>query len=642
MIYVSVEVIMKLNISKSKNATIYYVSESYRKPNGISTSRNVLRLGTETELREKLGPDADIKEWCKAEIKKLNDAAKAKKPIPIQLTITPDTPYEKNVQRSFNVGYLFLQKFLYGMGIDEIANEIKSRHSFRFDLERIMADLIYARILDPKSKLSTYDFCLKTLLERPNYELHDVYRALDIISEESDFIQSKLYQHSSKQCQRDSSVLFYDCTNYYFEITEESGMRKYGHSKENRPNPIVQMGMFIDRSGIPLAFDIFDGNKNEQLSLRPLEKKIINDYAHPNKQIIVCTDAGLASFDNKVFNAKVHLINDGQNQVKTDFITIDPIKKMDKEEQAWALARGRSLKKDPLKEDENPNIVLSQLERDGWKCEGVPGTFSLDDIDETDPNLYNKIFYKEKYVIKKGGPKSENKGKQLDERIIVSYSIKYKHFMEYKRTCELERAQKLINSKNCKRIDLNTKNDIRRYIKKVSIDKKTGIEANNVRDNYFLDEDVISQESRFDGFYAVSTTISKDKLPVSEIININRGRWEIEESFMLMKSELKSRPVYLQNDNRIKAHFTTCFMALVLFRILEKKITEKLEKTVPAGQIMDTLRNMNITSIDKYYTGAFTRTAVTDTLHELTDMRFDCELLTKGSVDRYVKKSKKI
>ena len=247
---------------------------------------------------------------------------------------------------------------------------------------------------------------------------------------------------------------------------------------------------------------------------------------------------------------------------------------------------------------------------------------------------------KEKPVIKKAGAGSENKGKVLEERLIVTYSIKYKHFMEHKRTCDLERAQKLINSKNSKRIDLKAKNDIRRYIKSETKDKEGNV-ASDVANVYSLDEEVIAKEARFDGFYAVSTALDKNKMPVSEIVKINRGRWEIEESFMLMKSELKSRPVFLQNDERIKAHFTTCFMALVLFRIIEKKVNEKLNLTVPAGQLIDTLRNMKITVFDKYYTGAFTRTDVTDALHELTGMRFDCELLTKSSIEKFKKMSKK-
>lgn len=631
---------MKLNISKSKNSVIYYVTESFRKPNGMTSSRTVLRLGTEAELRKRLGDEIDIKQWCQEEVKKLNEAAKAKKPVPVQITVAPDVPYEKGQHRSFNAGYLILQKFLYGIGIQKIAKDIKERYSFEFNLEKIIADLVYAIVLEPKSKRSTFDYCSKELLEKPDYELHDVYRALDVINKESDFIQEKLYQYSSKECPRDTSVLFYDCTNFYFEITEESGMRKYGHSKENRPNPIVQMGMFIDRSGIPLGFEIFDGNKNEQLSLRPLEKKILKDYDLPDKKLIVCTDAGLASLDNKMFNSKAHIISSSCKSIKTDFITIDPIKKMTEAEQEWVLDHGRSLEQRPLEPGENPEVVRAELERNGWRCEGIDGIFSLDDIDESNPALYNRIFYKEKPVIKKAGAGSENKGKVLEERLIVTYSIKYKHFMEHKRTCDLERAQKLINSKNSKRIDLKAKNDIRRYIKSETKDKEGNV-ASDVANVYSLDEEVIAKEARFDGFYAVSTALDKNKMPVSEIVKINRGRWEIEESFMLMKSELKSRPVFLQNDERIKAHVTTCFMALVLFRIIEKKVNEKLNLTVPAGQLIDTLRNMKITVFDKYYTGAFTRTDVTDALHELTGMRFDCELLTKSSIEKFKKMSKK-
>ena len=329
---------------RSKNSIRYYVVESFRKPNGTTSSRNVFKLGTEAELREKLGEGVDIKAWCQQEVKKLNAAAKAKKPLPIQLSIIPNVPYAQGQQRSFNVGYLILQKYLYELGIADIAREIKTRNSFKFNLEKILSDFVYARILEPGSKRSSLEFCSSELLEEPDYELHDVYRALDVICEENDLIQSSLYKNSARVCKRDTAVVFYDCTNFYFEITEESGMRRYGHSKENRPNPIVQMGMFIDSSGIPLGFEVFNGNKSEQLSLRPLEKKILSDFDLPDRRLIVCTDAGLASIDNKMFNAKSHLIKDSLKSVKTDFITIQPLKKLAEKEREWALNHGALLR----------------------------------------------------------------------------------------------------------------------------------------------------------------------------------------------------------------------------------------------------------------------------------------------------------
>ena len=631
---------MKLSISKSKNTVIYYVAESYRKPNGTSSTRTVKKIGSEAELREKLGDGVDIKAWCQEYVRKLTADAKAHKPVPVELSLIPDVPYEKDVIRSFNVGYLYLQRILYHENIGQMVKEIRSRHSFQFNLEKIICDLVFARILDPSSKKSSYDYC-HSLLEAPDYELHDVYRALDIIHKEMDFIQSFLYQQSVKCSQRDTSVLFYDCTNFFFEIDDEDELRRVGFSKEHRTTPIVQFGLFTDRKGIPLGFNVFHGAQSEQISLTPLEQKIIDDFNLPDSRLIVCTDAGLASFDNKEFNSKTHLIKKSLNCITTDYITIRPLKKADTTTTEWALNRGRSLALEPIREDENPEKVYAEIERTGWRTEGSSRVFSLDDIDEDDPENYNRIFYKEKYVILTPSGNSKNKGKTLEERLIVTYSIKYKHFMQHKRLLTLNKASRMIAAKNSKKIDLKVSDNVRKFIKTSTVDSK-GKAITDSSNRYSLDETAIIEDSRYDGFYAVSTNISPEVMPVKEIITVNKGRWEIEESFMIMKTEMRSRPVYLQNSERIKAHFTTCFMALQVLRILEQKLNEKMGRIIPIQQLISTLRKMQITSIDKYYTGAYTRTDITDGLYDLMGMRFDCELLTKGKIETAKKISKKV
>ena len=631
---------MKLSISKSKNTVIYYVAESYRKPNGTSSTRTVKKIGSEAELREKLGDGVDIKVWCQEYVRKLTADAKAHKPVPVELSLIPDVPYEKNVIRSFNVGYLFLQRILYQENISQMVKEIKSRHSFQFNLEKIICDLIYARILDPSSKKSTYDYC-HSLLEAPDYELHDVYRALDIIHKETDFIQSFLYQQSVKCSCRDTSVLFYDCTNFFFEIDDEDELRRVGFSKEHRTTPIVQLGLFTDRRGIPLGFSVFNGSQSEQISLTPLEEKILNDFNLPDSRLIVCTDSGLASFDNKEFNAKTHLIKNSLNCITTDYITIRPLRKMDAVTLEWALNRGRSLTLNPIKDGENPDKVFAEIERTGWRTEGSNRVYSLDEIDEDDPENYNRIFYKEKYVIITPSGKSKNKGKTLEERLIVTYSIKYKHFMQHKRLLNLNKASRMIAAKNSKKLDLKASDSVRKFIQIQSVDNK-GKTITDSSNRYSLDEAAILEDARYDGFYAVSTNISPEVMPVKEIITVNKGRWEIEESFMIMKSELRARPVYLQNSERIKAHFTTCFMSLQVLRILEQKLNEKMGKIIPIQQLISTLRKMQITTIDKYYTGAYTRTDITDGLYDLLGMRFDSELITKGKIEISKKISKKI
>lgn len=630
---------MKLHKVKSKNAVSYYVIESFRKPNGGGTSSRVVeKLGTAVELKQKLGDEVDIEQWAHDYVAKLNAAKKAKKPVQVKVSMTSGITYDMGEKRCFNAGYLMLQKILSSLDIKKMTKEIRTRHHFQFDFEKVLSDLVYARVLEPCSKQSSFNYCKDTLIEEPNYELHDVYRALDVIHEETDFIQSFLYQSSAKCIKRDTSVLYYDCTNFFFEISQEDELRKFGHSKENRPNPIVQLGMFVDGSGMPLAFDVFPGNRNEQISLRPLENKIIKDFCLDTSTITVCTDAGLASFDNRAFNAQVkNAGKDSNKNIKLQYITIQPIKTLAKNEQDWALAPGRSFVSNPIKADENQEQVMAQLDREGWKCDGYEGVFSLDDIDKDEPANYNKIFYKEKYVLKT----SKDGKKQLNDRLIVTYSIKYKHFMQRKRENDLNKARRLIETKNNKKISFKTSSDVRKYIGREHTTDDGKMAANST---YFIDESAIIEDSRFDGFYAVSTSIDENEMPVAKIIEVNRGRWEIEESFMLMKSELKSRLVYVRREERIKAHFTTCFLALLVFRILEKKVNTLSSELITAPELIKTLRNMNLTRFDKkkgFYTGAFTRTYITEAIHAFAGFRLDCDLLTESDLKDMIKLTKK-
>lgn len=630
---------MKLHKVKSKNAVSYYVIESFRKPNGGGTSSRVVeKLGTAVELKQRLGDEVDIEQWAHDYVAKLNAAKKAKKPVQVKVSMTSGITYDMGEKRCFNAGYLMLQKILSSLDIKKMTKEIRTRHQFQFDFEKVLSDLVYARVLEPCSKQSSFNYCKDTLIEEPNYELHDVYRALDVIHEETDFIQSFLYQSSAKFIKRDTSALYYDCTNFFFEISQEDELRKFGHSKENRPNPIVQLGMFVDGSGMPLAFDVFPGNRNEQISLRPLENKIIKDFCLDTSTITVCTDAGLASFDNRAFNAQVkNAGKDSNKNIKLQYITIQPIKTLAKNEQDWALAPGRSFVSNPIKAGENQELVMAQLDREGWKCDGYEGVFSLDDIDEDEPANYNKIFYKEKYVLKT----SKDGKKQLNDRLIVTYSIKYKHFMQRKRENDLNKARRLIEAKNNKKISFKTSSDVRKYIE---CEHTTDDGKKAANSTYFIDGSAIVEDSRFDGFYAVSTSIDENEMPVAKIIEVNRGRWEIEESFMLMKSELKSRPVYVRREERIKAHFTTCFLALLVFRILEKKVNTLSSELITAPELIKTLRNMNLTRFDKkkgFYTGAFTRTYITEAIHAFAGFRLDCDLLTESDLKDMIKLTKK-
>ena len=303
---------MKLTISKSKNAASLYVTRSIY-VNGKRTSKIVEKLGTFAELEKKLDGRDPI-EWAKKYIEELNKKEKEEKREVI-VKYSPVKIIDKDKQNSFNGGYLFLQKIYYELGLHKICKEISQKYKFNFDLNSILSRLIYSRVIFPSSKLATCQLS-KKFIEQPNFDLHQIYRALEILAKETDFIQSSLYDNSLKISRRNTGVLYYDCTNYFFEIEQEDGNKQYGPSKEHRPNPIVQMGLFMDGDGIPLAFSINRGNTNEQLTLKPLEEKILSDF--DLSKFIVCTDAGLASEDNRKFN----------NKDERAFITTQSIKKL--------------------------------------------------------------------------------------------------------------------------------------------------------------------------------------------------------------------------------------------------------------------------------------------------------------------------
>jgi hypothetical protein len=304
---------MRLSISKSKNATSYYVKKDVT-IDGKRTSKIIEKLGTAAELEKKLG-GRDPEEWAREYVEELNRLEKEGREPVVIAKYSPSKLINKGEQRSFNGGYLFLQKLYHGLGLHKICTEITKKYKFEYNLDSIISRLLYGRILFPSSKLSTYELSSQ-LIEPPNFKLHQIYRALEIIAKEADFIQSTLYKNSLKLSKRNTGVLYYDCTNYFFEIEQEEGLKQYGFSKEHKPNPIVQMGLFMDGDGIPLAFSITPGNTNEQVTMKPLEKKILSDFEL--SRFVVCTDAGLASNSNRRFN----------NQAGRAFITTQSIKKL--------------------------------------------------------------------------------------------------------------------------------------------------------------------------------------------------------------------------------------------------------------------------------------------------------------------------
>ena len=563
-------------MSKSPNATSYYVIRDYGKGKN-RTSKIVEKLGTEKELRERLG-EADPIVWAKAYIAELNRKEKEGTEPVVIAKYTPSRQLEKGVRQSYCGGYLFLQCLYYELGLHRICEEITRHYKTEYDLSAILSTLLYTRILFPGSKRSSHEIS-RRFIQEPKFELHQAYRALDLLSRESDLIQSQLYKNSLKLSKRNTGVLYYDCTNYFFEIEEESGSRQYGISKEHRPNPIVQMGMFMDGDGIPLAFSINKGNTNEQLTLKPLEKKILSDFEL--SRFVVCTDAGLGGTANREFN------NRG--------------------ERAFIVTQSLKLLKGPLRE--------WALEPKGWHLPGEQHTFKLDDIDEDKHR--KSIFYKEQWVDIKG----------LKQRMLVSYSIKYRDYQRRIRENQINRALQAIRAGQGKLSHTN-QNDYKRFITQTHCTQDGEVAGST---SYGLNEEAIRKETMYDGFYAVCTSLSDD---ASSIIQINKRRREIEECFRIMKSEFKARPVYLSRDERIQAHFMTCFLSLILYRAMEKRLDEHF----CCEDIIGQLKEMNFQYIKgSGYVPCYTRTDFTDALHDAFGFRTDFEIVTQKQMKSIMK-----
>ena len=401
--------------------------------------------------------------------------------------------YDKQI--FFRGGYLFLQSVYYQLQMDKICRKLKQKYKFKYDINAILSDLIYTRILEPCSKRSSYKAALE-FLEKPSYELQDVYRALDVFGAECDLIQAEVYKNSHFIGSRNDKILYYDCSNYYFEIEQEDGSKKYGKSKEHRPNPIIQMGLFMDGDGIPLAFSLFPGNANEQTSLKPLEKKILGEFGCP--KFVYCSDAGLGSESIREYN---HMG---------------------------------------------------------------------------------------------------------------------------------ERAQKMLDSGHTKKNRKNP-NDSARFIGTMAVTK----EGETADVQHYLDKNKISEEIQHDGLYAVCTDLLDDE--VSDILKVSEGRWQIEECFRIMKTDFSARPVYLQDENRIKAHFLICFLALTIYRFLEKTLDYKYT----CKELLDTLKGMNFAEIQEQgFVPLYKREAITDDLHDACGFRTDYQFITKSKMKTIQKKSK--
>jgi transposase len=572
---------MKLTTSKSKNSESFYVTKGFINDKGVSTSVIVRKLGTLADLLLEHGPTREhVVAWAKEEVRletlKYKEEKRNKE---IHITFHADRRLEYDRQKFYRGGYLFIQSIYYGLQMNKTCRKLRDKHNFQYDMNAILSDLIYSRVLEPTSKRSSYKVASE-LLEKPSYGLHDIYRALDVLGDECEFIQGEVYKNSSFLGKRNDSVLYYDCTNYYFEIEQEDGSKKYGKCKEHRPNPIIQMGLFMDRDGIPLAFSLFPGNANEQTSLKPLEKKVLSDFGC--QKFIYCSDAGLGSEDIRAYN----------HMGERAYIVTQSIKKLPAEDRAWALDKA------------------------GFKSVSDDKPVDLDGIPEDDQGLYYKD---EPYTTKK-----------LHQRLIITYSPKYAAYQKTIRNNQVERAEKMIASGKFKKQRKNP-HDPARFIGTIAATK----DGEKADVHSYLDEDKIESEAQYDGLYAVCTDLLDDD--VTAILKVSEGRWQIEECFRIMKTDFSARPVYLRDENRIKAHFLVCFLALLCYRLLEKK----LDYQYTCGTILDTLKAMNFASIEEQgFIPLYKRGKITDMLDAVCGFRTDYQFITKSLMKTIQKKSK--
>ena len=568
---------MRLTISKSKNAEQLYITKSIRVSKNKTTSKIFVKLGSMASLLPEHDNDREkVIAWAKEQAR-LYTEAEEQGYMSVDVTFTEDRQLDLGKQSSFNIGYLFPKMVYHQLNLDKICRDISEQHKISYNLSDVLKMLITTRLIAPASKLSSFEYA-SNFLQQPTFDLQHVYRSLDVLSQHSDQIQAAVYENSQHLIDRNKEVLFYDCTNYFFEIEEGRGDAQYGKSKEHRPNPIVQMGLFLDGDGFPLCFSMFPGNQNEQPTLKPLEMKILRDFNL--SEFIVCTDAGLASTENRKFNAI-----SGRA-----FIVTQSLKMLKNFLREWAL------------------------EPDGWRLNGSNRVYNINEVDE---QLHkNSIFYKERWINENG----------LEQRLIVSYSIKERDYQKAIRERPVARAEKIV--KEGFRAANRNQNSPKRFVTETDITSDGEVADKKILS---LDEEKIEKESMYDGFYAVCTTLEKD---INEIIHINKMRWQIEAAFRTMKSEFKARPVYLRNDDRINAHFLTCFLSLLILKIIEKKVGNEYSEE----HILHTLRDMSVYRLrDIGYLSSYTRTEITDALHNAFGFRTDSEFISEKTMKKILK-----
>ena len=589
----------RIKTNKYTNTQSYCIIEDYKR-NGKRTTRVVENIGNYQKvsmLAKEQGIDVDT--WLDNylnDYRKRNGLILDGEKVIIEKYSNRIIP--KNKINKFNVGYLFLKDIYYSLRLDKIVKDITEKYKFVFDLNEVLCNLVFSRIIYPSSKLKTYELS-KNFIETPKYNLENLYRGLTYLNSNLDYIQKQLYSNSKSVVDRNTKIMYFDCTNYYFDINEETELQKYGHGKDGKAKPLVGMGLFMDGNGLPIAMNIFPGSDSETKQLIPLQKQIANDFDLEDKKTIICTDAAMCTDEIKQFNIK-----DGRS-----FVITQSIKKL------------KQIYKDEIFKDDN------------WRIVGdLTHIYKLSDIlnDEEKSTIhYETVFYK---IV-------QTETAHVVQDLIVTFQIKYRDYLRNVRNGQIERARKKISSTNKgDKIKLsNNPNDYRRLIKEnvevIESKKKSNNEKNSNSLNesskkekysysYSIDEDIIKEEEKYDGYYGITTNLNGD---ISEILAISKNRWEIEESFRILKTDFDSGTIHLSREDRIKAHFLTCFISLLIYRILENKLDYKYTH----NQIIEKLREMEVyEEKGSGYSPAYVRNDLTDDLHEIFCFRTDYEIIS--------------
>ena len=589
---------MYLSSNSPSEGKIYYIVKGFRDKTGKATSKNVRRLGTLEEIRRREGV-SDAWAWVRAQVE-LENVRERENRRKVTVSYCPDKILGKDVRRSYNLGYLILNKLYYELGIDRICDGIGRQSKITFDLNEILRQIVICRILWPVSKLGTWKISENLVMVKP-VGLHKIYRALTVLEGHLDYLQARLFHYSKELLNRNTSVIYYDCTNFFFESNVETELRKPGASKENRRTPIVQMGIFMDADGLPLAFNINPGNTNEQTTLLPSEKMLGEKM--DIEEFVMCTDAGLSSGSNRLYNDTGH----------RKFITAQPVKTLpnsDKTKRAPGCIKDWAM-------DEN-----------GWRLTDDPQReYTLTEITaaENHDKFKDAVFCKERWYKTWVTDAETGTKVPIEQRCIVSYSLKYREYQRIRREQNIDKAEKAIRNGNA---GISPKN-FRGYIIK---DMCTGDgEVARFDAGSRIDYERVIDEERYDGFYAICTNLEEytDRLgnrhhTIAELLKISHARWEIEETFRILKYQMKARPVYHRTDRAVKAHFALCFVSLFVYRVLE----HRLGNGFTADQILSTLRSMDALHIQSEgFVPTFTRTDLTDKLFEISGFRLDTEII---------------